>query len=379
MVSRGSWPTPGWLPSAPDLGIAAAFAALGVALTVGIVEGSATIPAIALTVAHSGALVWRRRRPELVLLAMAATATATVGLGWPAVILGPAVLAGVHGLGAARPRRRGLPVLAATSAVMAILVSRSHTGLDTVAGNAICLAIAWWIGDRHRLVHLRAEDAERSSERRAAEAVADERLRIARELHDVVAHALSVIAVQAGTGRVVLDTDLETARSALLSIEDQSRAALGEMRRLLEVMRAAESGEAHLLTPSPGVDDLADLVAATVQSGLQVEMRVEGEWSVLPAGAGLAAYRIVQEALTNVRRHASATRAEVRMAWRPGMIDLEVVDDGRGSGGRAGPRPGHGLVGMRERAALYGGTLEAGDRPGGGFRVAATIPCEDAG
>jgi signal transduction histidine kinase len=375
MASRGMSISRGWRPHAPDVAVAGGFAALGIALTVSLVDRDRAPLALALTIVHSSALAWRRTHPEATLAVMGAAAAGAVILGWPAVILGPAVLAGVHGLGLRRDHGRALVVLGATIAAMAVLVAASGVGADTVAGNAIVLTIAWWIGDRHRQAQERAAAAERGSEQRATEAVADERRRIARELHDVVAHALSVIAVQAGTGRVVLDTDVETARSALRSIEDESRAALAEMRRLLEVMRA-DTGDDQLLTPSPGVDDLDDLVAATTRSGLAVEMRVEGERSALPAGAGLAAYRIVQEALTNVRRHASASRAEVRLAWHADRIHLEVVDDGRGSGGDGGPRTGHGLIGMRERAALYGGTVEAGDRPGGGFRVAATIPCE---
>jgi signal transduction histidine kinase len=376
MASRGMSIVRGRRPPGSDLAIAAAFAALGVTLTTSLVGRRVAI-ALVLTIAHSSALAWRRSHPETVLAVMGATAASAVILGWPAVILGPAVLAGVHGLGLGREHTRALPVLAATIGAMGFLVAASGAGLDTVAGNAIALAMAWWIGDRQRQSQERAATAERSSEQRAREAVIDERRRIARELHDVVAHALSVIAVQAGTGRVVLDSDVETARRALRSIEDESRAALGEMRRLLEVMRADEDAAGELLEPSPGVNDLADLVAATIRSGLDVEMRVEGEQAPLPAGAGLAAYRIVQEALTNVRRHASATRAEVRLAWRGGAVDVEVLDDGHGAAGAAGLVPGHGLIGMRERVALYGGTVEAGNRPGGGFRVAATIPCEE--
>ena len=382
--SRRGWPPPG------EAALATGFAGIGVLLTVSIVsEGAVAVVAVAvaLTVIHSAALAWRRRSPELVLAVMGATAVVAVAVGWPVVIFGPAVLAGLHGLGATRPRERGLPVLAATVVVMALAVFASDADASTVFGNAIAFGVAWWLGDRQRQAGERVTQAVRDSEERARRAVAGERLRIARELHDVVAHALSVIAVQAGTGRVLLDSDPATARSALASIEGESRAALDEMRRLLEVLRADGDAAAgsEPLAPSPGLDDLESLVAATVRSGLPVEVRIEGERGPLPAGAELAAYRIVQEALTNVRRHAAATRAEVRVAWNPGAIDVEVLDDGGGrstSGARAGGGAagllggtGHGLVGMRERAALYGGSLEAGELPGGGFRVAAHIPC----
>jgi signal transduction histidine kinase len=337
-----------WRPPAGEIALAAGFAALGVAITVGLVEGAALVPAVGLTVAHSAVLAWRLRSPELVLAAMGVTGLAYVLAGWPSVGLGPAVLGGVHGLGVTRERNRALPVLAATSALMAIAVTISDAQAPTVIGNAIALTIAWWIGDRQRRTQHRAIRAERDSESRARQAVADERLRIARELHDVVAHALSVIAVQAGTGRVVLDTDPATAKAALAGIEGESRAALAEMRRLLEVLRADDDTDARPLAPSPGLHDLDMLIAATVNSGLPVKVRIEGEPAPLPAGVDLAAFRIVQEALTNVRRHAAATRAEVHVAWLPGAVEVEVLDDGHGSrNGTGRGRAGNGLVGMR--------------------------------
>ena len=359
--------------------MAAAFAAIGVLLTAGLVDGAASPVALALTIAHSAALAWRRQHPEVVLTVMGVTGLGYVLAGWPSVGLGPAILAGVHGLGATRDRSRALPLLAATVAVMAVAVTISDATATTVVGNALALGVAWWIGDRQRGIHERALAAEAAIDDRARQAVAAERLRIARELHDVVAHALSVIAVQAGTGRVVLERDPATARSALESIEGTSRSALGEMRRLLAVLRADGDDGTEPLAPSPGLDDLDTLVAVTVRSGLPVEVRIDGERTPLPTGVELAAFRIVQEALTNVRRHAGATKAVVRVAWRPGAVDVEVLDDGRGSSAAGEPSGivrggGHGLVGMRERAALYGGTLESGNRPGGGYRVAAHLP-----
>jgi signal transduction histidine kinase len=368
-----------WVPPAGEVAIAAGFAAVGVLLTVGLVEGTLIVPALALTIAHSGVLAWRRRWPEAVLGVQGATAFAFVLAGWPAVGLGPAVVAGVHGLGSVRDRRRAVPVLLAAIASMAVVVTISDARADTVIANSVVLGVAWWIGDRNRRTQERALEAERNSDARARRAVAEERLRIARELHDIVAHALSVIAVQAGTGRVVLDRDPETTRAALGSIETQSRGALDEMRRLLAVLRSEDDGETGPLGPAPGLDELEALVTATVAGGLPVEVRIEGDRRPLPAGADLATYRIVQEALTNVRRHSSATRVEVRVAWHPGAVDLEILDNGHGRRVDNGGTVGHGLVGMRERAELYGGTFEAGDRPGGGFRVAAHIPCGEAG
>ena len=363
-----------WRPPLAELALAAAFAAIGVLITTGALDGRAALGGTALTVGHSAVLAWRRRVPELVLAAQGATGIAVVVAGWPPVILGPALLAGVHGLGAVRDRDRALPVLAATVVVMGVLVSMGGNTLDTVIGNVIGVCGAWWLGDRQRQTQQRAADAEAGAAQLARRAVADERMRIARELHDVVAHALSVIAVQAGSGRVVIDTDADTARSALSSIEQESRAALDEMRRLLSVLRDDEADGP--LEPSPGLDDLETLVASTVRSGLPVEVHLCGERTRMPAGAELAAYRIVQEALTNARKHADATQVEVWVTWRPGALHVEVTDDGRGAGH---PDPGgHGLVGMQERAALYGGWIEVGDRPGGGYRVAASIPCGTA-
>jgi signal transduction histidine kinase len=366
----------GWRPPAGDLAVAAGFAALGVLITLGIADRGRIGAALALTVAHSAALAWRRRHPEAVLGVMGATAVATAAAGWPVVILGPAALAGVHGLGATRDRQRAVPLLVATVAVMAATVSASTTGTDTIVGNGVAFGVAWWLGDRQRRLRHEVVAAERDAEARARRAVSDERLAIARELHDVVAHALSVIAVQAGTGRVVAAGDPAAATGALATIETESRRALDEMRRLLAVLRDDDSSAPGPLAPSPGLDDLEALVAVTVRSGLPVEVHIDGNRAPLPAGAELAAFRIVQEALTNVRRHAGASRAEVRVAWNPGAVDVEVLDDGRG---RRPGSDGNGLVGMRERAALYGGSVEAGNRPGGGFRVAAHIPGGERG
>jgi signal transduction histidine kinase len=211
---------------------------------------------------------------------------------------------------------------------------------------------------------------EREREERDRAAVAAERLRIARELHDVVAHAMSVIAVQAGMGRHVIDTDVAAAADALGVIESTSRDALVEMRRMLGVLRHGD--EAAALRPMPGLGDIPALVAETRRAGLGVTLASTGAVGDLPAGVDLAAYRVVQEALTNVIKHGGPV-AHVRVAWSDGGVELEVTDDGRaGSGPR--PEPGHGLLGMRERVAVCGGSLEAAPRPGGGYRVHASLP-----
>jgi signal transduction histidine kinase len=199
----------------------------------------------------------------------------------------------------------------------------------------------------------------------------DERARIARELHDVIAHSVSVIVVQAGAAEPLVDEDPEKAREALQSIRSAASDALGEMRRLLGILR--EHGDEIGLAPQPSVSALEPLLEHAGAAGLVVTLTVEGERRPLAPGVDLAAYRIVQEALTNTRKHGSAGRAEVTLRYAPSSIEVEVVDDGAAEG-LASNGSGHGLVGMRERVSLYGGVLDVGARPGGGFVVRAVLP-----
>jgi signal transduction histidine kinase len=208
--------------------------------------------------------------------------------------------------------------------------------------------------------------------------LADERAQIARDLHDIVAHAMSVIAVRSGVARMVIDSDPEQARDALAIIEITTRRALHEMRLLVGMLRDPEDRPAEL-SPVPGLADLDRLIADTAVAGVAAEVDVEGEIRPLLPAADLSAYRIVQEALTNVVRHAGPTHARVRIAYRAAELSIEVTDDGpRGQA----PRPiaraggGHGLIGMQERAALFGGKVEAGPYAGG-FRVRATLPVDE--
>ena len=225
---------------------------------------------------------------------------------------------------------------------------------------------------RWAAVQERAAMLEREREERDRAAVMAERLRIARELHDVVAHSMSLIAVQAGVGCHVIDTDVSSARNALAVIEATSRASLREMRRLLGVLR--EGDETASVAPAPGLDDLPQLVAQTRRSGLGVIFDATGSATDLPAGVALTAYRIVQEALTNVIKHGGSV-AHVRIDRRAGEVILEITDDGRpGTSPPGVPGSGHGLIGMRERVALYGGQFVAAGRPVGGFRVFASLP-----
>ncbi|MGP3981742.1 sensor histidine kinase [Streptomyces sp. KR80] len=218
---------------------------------------------------------------------------------------------------------------------------------------------------REQIVRDRAEREE--AERRRAD---EERLRIARELHDVLAHSISVINVQAGVGLALLDQDPEQARTALTTIKSASKEALGEVRQVLDTLRTP--GDAPR-SPAPGLERLSDLTEQASRAGLSVDVVVEGVPDALPAGADLAAFRIIQEALTNVVRHSGSRTARVVLRHTPEQLELRVEDEGPATEGRDSGG-GRGLVGMRERAAALGGTVEAGPRPDGGFRVLARIP-----
>jgi signal transduction histidine kinase len=205
---------------------------------------------------------------------------------------------------------------------------------------------------------------------RARDAVAEERARIARELHDVVGHSVSVMTVQASGVRRLLRPDQERERDALLIVERTGREALAEMRRMVGVLRRPE--EAPALAPQPSLEHVERLVEKARDAGLPVELRVQGEPVELPAGVDLTAYRLVQEGLTNALKHAQAKRAEVLVNYGRDELEVMVSDDGRGVGN--GDGGGHGLVGMRERVSVYGGELDAGPQPGGGYRLRARLP-----
>ncbi|QFZ17900.1 sensor histidine kinase [Saccharothrix syringae] len=272
-----------------------------------------------------------------------------------------------------RPR----PVTAAVCATAAVVLVFAYMRMTPdFAWSEIVQAVlvvfgAWVLGEGTKRW---AERAERLAER-AARAAADERVRIARELHDVVAHHMSVISLQAGVARYVLDTDLATARQAIGTVGEASREALAELRRLLDVLRVDHDGE---LAPQPGLASLGELVERARGAGLPVEVAVTGEVRDLPSGPDLCAYRVAQESLTNVLKHAGPATARVDLDYGEHTFTLKVTDDGAGAAGPVSPTS-HGIRGMRERAALYGGVLTAGPRPGGGFGVVLRLPVEEAG
>ncbi|MYY85480.1 MULTISPECIES: sensor histidine kinase [unclassified Streptomyces] len=210
----------------------------------------------------------------------------------------------------------------------------------------------------------------------ADRAVTEERRRIARELHDIVAHHITTMYLMSGGARSTLDRDPETAREALVTLEESGRTALHEMRQLLGVLRSTETPEETPSEPQPGVNDIERLVADSVAAGLPTELHVTGRARPLPMTVGLTLYRIVQEALTNARKHAGPARATVRIGYLPDRVTVEVADDGAGGGdpGTSRTGGGYGLLGMRERIALHDGSLHVGNRAGGGFAVTAEVP-----
>jgi signal transduction histidine kinase len=338
----------------------------------------------ALVLLHTLPLAARRRFPGTVLALILASGLAFAALGLPPDILGIAILVAVYSVAAYGSRWVSLAGLAAAEVgLAAVQLTPSRIGVDTLVGNLGVVAAAWLLGlfaHNYRIyaatLEERTAELEQAQEALARRAAAEERLRLARELHDVVAHAMSVIAVQSGVGAHVANTQPKEAAKALAAIEATSRAALEELRRLLGVLRQENEPQGEL-APVPGLGDLDGLLAEVAKAGLAVRLRVEGTPAPLPAGVDLSAYRIVQEALTNVVKHAGPARAQVVVGYRDQDVRVEVTDDGRGvtaptSNGRA--RVGHGLIGMRERVQVFVGDLEVGPRPGGGFRVAARLP-----
>jgi signal transduction histidine kinase len=329
-----------------------------------------------------------RRRPRWALAVVLAGALATVILPagqWGTIVL--VVLTGIAGfevclLAATRPRRFSLAAAAVVFGVLAICwVEGARVSLDPLMfGPGIpvwlvivptIVVIAWLIGHSIRQAHVHAEQLRAQADAQAATA---ERLRIARELHDMVAHSIGIIAIQAGMGSRVIATQPTEAGNALAAIEATSRQTLAGLRQMLGALRRAEPrtdswpAPTH---PAPGLADLGRLAATTLDAGVRVDVQWRGDRRPLPAEVDLSAFRIVQEAVTNVIRHAGTRNCQVSIDCHDEELSIEVTDDGRG--GVIAPA-GYGVTGMRERADLLGGQLTAGPRPGGGFRVAARLP-----
>ncbi len=337
----------------------------------------------------SGALYWRRSRPlEVLGLGLVVLALST-GLGYPYDYFGLPIALYSVGRYATHDRWRYVGL----GAAIAVCVSSELTSakpLEDIGGAFFILFLVWYIGGRIRirgdylrLLQERAAQLEREQESEARRAVAEERTRIARELHDVVAHQVSLMTVQAGAAKTVAANDPEAARRAMEAVEKAGRQALNELRHLLGVLRP--DAEVAALGPQPGLADVPRLVENLRAAGLEVALTLDGVPTDLPARVELSAYRIVQEALTNVLKHAGpGARIEVRLSTDPHGVAIEVLDNGNGasilprSGLRSSPRSdhgsGHGIAGMRERVQLLGGSLDAGPCPGGGFKVVAHLP-----
>jgi signal transduction histidine kinase len=334
-------------------------------------------------------LAWRRRAPLAVLMVVFGVTLAWVYSMYRLDQQGPfegfvAIMIAVYTAAAYTSGNEAIATAVVTTVGLLVGVITGGVGGES-AGNVIpftlWVVVAYVIGRvfrRRQLVAAELGDRvsrlEREREQRAQQAVAAERERIARELHDVIAHSVSVMVVQAGAGERVLDGDPEQARAAFYSIRETGSEALEEMRRLLGLLR--QKHDALSLAPQPSIARLSLLVDEVRAAGLPTQLAVEGRPKTLAPGIELSAYRIVQEALTNIRKHAGAVSASVRVHYTEHEVVLEVDDNGNGTLETNGDGSGHGLIGMRERAALYGGTLEAGPRTDGGFRIRATLPLE---
>jgi signal transduction histidine kinase len=335
-----------------------------------------------LLAAYSGSVVLRRFAPVVAVFTGLLTGVAYAAADYP-VALTPVVLLSIYSAAAVLPQRRARWLLVAAVLLAALGATLSPGATDP--GVPALVVSAWLLGNYVGSRRAYAAELEEQNRLLAAArgeladlAVAEERRRIARELHDVVAHTMSVVALHAGTGRMVADDDPGAARDALATIETATRSALLEMRRLLEVLREPGGEQPGSLAPAPGLRDLDALVAEVVRSGVTVEVRVDGERPAVPPGVDLSAYRIVQEALTNVIKHAGRARTTVMVHYEDDAVTVQVDDDGTPCSAAvpaAGAiAPGHGVIGMRERVAIYDGDFEAGMRDGGGFRVYARLP-----
>jgi signal transduction histidine kinase len=323
------------------------------------------------------ALLLRHRSPLVVLGVVLALSLA---VGWGPVVVLPVLLAlFTVAEYSARSKLIAATALAAAAVVVTELIHGPSLSIPSVISHlvAIGLAVAVGLYLRARADYItglreRAERLERERGLRAQQAVAEERVRIARELHDVVAHNVSLMVVQAQA--LAATGSGEEQRRALNQVADLGRDALSEMHRMLGVLRI-QNGGAPERAPQPGVRDLDTLIARTRQVGLETSFVQEGAPRELPAAVDLSAYRIVQEALTNVIRHARATHASVRLSYGAEALEVTVLDDGVGAGPPAdNADDGHGLIGMRERVALFGGNLQTGQINGGGYRVHAVLP-----
>ena len=383
-----NWPED-WAERAVDITVALFSTAAAIALHAEVVSGRGQsellTPELAVPIVHGSAVLFRRRGPLLVLAVLLTTAWLYVLMGYPAFMLGPATVFAMYSAGAGIPRRASSTALAVVevNVIPLLLVGPSYPGLGSLVQYAGIIASAWVLGDLvRRWRTAAAEHARRADELVATRqelaryAVVEERRRIARELHDVVAHAMTIVAMHAGTGRLTASTDPTTASSSLRTIEKVSREALSEMRRLVSLLRD-ETDEQDDLSPTPSLEDLHRLVGEMVGAGMVIDVRVDGPIDQVPAGLSAVAYRTVQEALTNVARHAGPVRTRLGIVATDSELAITVENDRPAPGvvSRSAGQ-GTGLLGMRERVQIYDGSLVTEGLPDGGYRVEARLPLE---
>jgi signal transduction histidine kinase len=336
------------------------------------------------------ALAWRRRAPFAAFLANTGIVTTAAVIAAPIdslIVVIPMLALAMYSLAAHAAPARAVAGLAICVVLIWIATfAPQGPGSENLIFGIVVPGTPWLAGwmvrrrtDQAVALALRAQELEQGQADREHSAVAEERDRIARELHDIIAHSVSVMTIQAGAIEEVLDRDLERARAAAASIRETGRNAQVDLRHLLGVLRG-EDTDVRRLAPQPGLADLEELLEAVRRSGIDVRFTVDGTPRALPAGVDLSAFRVVQEALTNTLKHARASVASVGVRYGPDVVDIEVVDDGRleedAHREATESAGGHGLIGMRERVALFGGELDFGQAPAGGFRVHALLPVE---
>jgi signal transduction histidine kinase len=340
---------------------------------------------ITLVLLQTATLTWRRRAPVLVLAVITASLFLFSLLGYFRSFASFAFLIALYTVAAHRERRVSIPAGVACGVIVFLILALGHELIepDTVIVECLIVGAAWFIGDGYRIrreqfkqLEERAARLERAGEEIALHAMARERRVIARELHDVVAHNVSVIVAEAGAAQRISQTHPGEAIATLAPIERTGREALVEMRRLTEFLRT-ESEHASR-SPQPGLQHLDALVEQARHAGLSITIRIDGAPRPVPPGLDLSAFRIVQEALTNALKHAGPAAVDVTVLYESDRLDLIIDDDGVGPTSLRddSTRPRYGHLGMRERVALFGGTLEVGSRPGGGFRVFASLPLD---
>ncbi|HEV2029027.1 MAG TPA: histidine kinase [Candidatus Dormibacteraeota bacterium] len=339
-------------------------------------SGSLSAVSLFVVLVQALPLWWRRSHPVTVLLVIVATEVVKRGFGLSSDPSGASLAFAAYAVStydrsAARVWVAGAAIAIIVAAVALLVLGFVPLSRDLIPVGAVTL-VAWVIGDyvRGRRAFFAGIIARHSRESEAtrARAVEEERLRIARELHDVVAHNVSVMAIQAGAARV----SGEGTKEALLSIESTARDTLAELNRLLGVLRKDPAAPAR--SPQPGLDQVEGLLDTARESGVDASLKVTGETRTLPAALDLSAYRIVQEAITNVLKHANASRLEVTIGYEPDALVLAISDNGGGAARTTEPSNGHGLIGMRERVELFGGEMGTGSSSLGGFTVHARLP-----